>query len=290
MKQKNQKLLAYGLCVIFACTGIAMVGWGWGTWSRADSQTYWHHDGVRAESFREGAKVPSGNGGTLTIYTEAELGLFAYKRIQKHKFLGINSQGICCENALMGFCAWGECQGLDLFDFSNWTIRLGNDLDLSAHLWMPINLFGNMTFDGQNHTIRGVHVEDYFYGHPNIPDLHFCKWCCDLGITIRGFFGYVIENSTVQNLILRNPSIIGLDEGEFIGYISVDSSVINSQVTIGEDDGNVDKDEDEELNNTANITVIIIGSLFIVLVFAFIGFVSVRQMQKRQTKQVQQTA
>ena len=54
--------------------------------------------------------------------------------------------------------------GCTAHDLSGWTVKLTKDLDMSENAWVPIG-FGNTkpfkgTFDGQCHTIDGIHVSD----------------------------------------------------------------------------------------------------------------------------------
>jgi|GEM_PF-5794228 len=391
MKQKNQKLLAYGLCVIFACTGIAMVGWGWGTWSTKAATcccdtTYWHHEGIRAEYF--GCEDNSGKcetTSTLTITSEAEFGLFAWHMINNSAFATYDYMRWhhywCCRYT-------GKSVPEEYIDYSGWTIELGGDLDLSGSRWIPI-IITNVIFDGNGFAIKGLNISNALFSLCPSQNCEFMPYH-----STAGLFG-IAEGSIIQNLTLINPdvnihasniqgnSFAGTLVGKMLGgqinncvvidgrlytWLSTNTSariyhfqgglvglneygeIINSQVRnvshyasdytwhtwgeqklylggiVGRSTGNVvnslsysttyshnfaeytidindvaylpppssqpgdtngsNQYEEEELNNTANITVIIIGSLFIVLVFAFIGFVSVRQMQKQKKQNV----
>ena len=71
-------------------------------------------------------------------------------------------------------------------------VAAGGDLDNNGHGWAPIGENGSIpfsgSFDGNGHTIKGLHIED-------------------IQTNYAGLFGYL--TGTVKNLILENVSIIG---------------------------------------------------------------------------------
>ena len=70
--------------------------------------------------------------------------------------------------------------------FSGKTITLGADIDLNNQAWTPIGIYDSTgfagTFDGGDHTISGLSINDGFY---------------------QGFFGVVGSSGTVQNLTIE---------------------------------------------------------------------------------------
>ena len=98
-----------------------LLGISMGAW--ADS---WTDSGNYAESF---SQIDETNK-VITITSEAELALLAYKA---------NSEG-------------------NNFDY--WTVKLANDMDMSAHQWEPIITFSGF-LNGEGHTISHLNVSKY---------------------------------------------------------------------------------------------------------------------------------
>lgn len=97
--------------------------------------------------------------------------------------------------------------------FSGKTVKLGADIDLLAYQWTPI---GNSsysfrgTFDGQNHTVKGMYAD--------------CQY--------SGLFGN-IYSTTVKNLTLEDSYVTGSDyAGGIVGYAKTNDnrSVISNCV------------------------------------------------------------
>ncbi|MCL2756593.1 MAG: hypothetical protein FWD43_00735 [Coriobacteriia bacterium] len=135
---------------------------------KADDK-YWLDEGIRAADYAE--KKTSTK--TLTIYTAAELGLFAYE---------LDDEG------------WDLYQG--------WTVLLGADINLAAHLWWPVSMLETV-FDGQGHTISGmlvINVERYDFEMESIPGSVF----------FAGLFG-MLERCEILNLALNNP-VVDIDD------------------------------------------------------------------------------
>lgn len=97
--------------------------------------------------------------------------------------------------------------------FKGKTVKLNANLDLSAHIWIPIggvnaNSFHG-SFDGQNHTISGLTVEDV------------SSYCEGLGL----FSSIYAEDDliTIKNLTLKGDSISGMHRmyaGSLVGLAS----------------------------------------------------------------------
>ena len=83
----------------------------------------WQDDGIRATEFSQ----QEADAKTITITSEAELGLLAYN-------ISRDTEG---------------------HGYKDWVISLGKDLDMSAHKWYGYGTFRG-TFDGQGHTIKGL--------------------------------------------------------------------------------------------------------------------------------------
>ena len=150
---------------------------------------YWFHEGIRSEGYAPGAKNSVEK--TLTINTEAELGLLAYELYQSNFYADYG---------------WAD------LDYTGWTLKIGNDLNLEDHLWFPVNLGDfrenenkeivahnyNITFDGQGHTISGLRVENAETTYlDTVNGQHYYS---------TGMFGG-LDRSTICNLVLKNPLI-----------------------------------------------------------------------------------
>ena len=101
-------------------------------------------------------------------------------------------------------------------DFTGKTIQVGNDLDLSAHLWTPIGVNFNIpfsgTFNGNEHTISGL-----FAVKPN-----------DLFV---GLFG-LCRTSTLSNIRLVDPYIRAEgDAGSLVGSLGTKSTMTDCHAT-----------------------------------------------------------
>ena len=98
----------------------------------------------------------------------------------------------------------------DISNLQNATIKLGNDIDLSGHSWVPIERF-NGTFDGQGHTISNMSVT--------------------VGVTSSaGLFGY--GSATVQNVNLDNVYVVSANSsvGGIIGDAGTGAKIENCTV------------------------------------------------------------
>ena len=84
-----------------------------------------------------------------------------------------------------------------VFAFNNKTIHLMQDIDLSEYRWTPISFF-NGTFDGHNHSITGLYMNDNNFYAAFIETIHMGGKVC--------------------NTIFDNATIIGT---EFIGTICI---------------------------------------------------------------------
>jgi hypothetical protein len=138
----------------------------------ADTQEF------RADSFAQEAKVEATK--TLTISSAEELALFAYE---------VDNLDIDDNRDIEG------TRNPEV-DYTDWTIVLAKDIDLSGHYWYPINL-PELTFDGNGHTISDLHVKDV--GEFNIPGENYPA-------DPAGLFGG-LDRTVVRNLILKNPLI-----------------------------------------------------------------------------------
>ena len=118
-------------------------------------ESYWTDEGNYSSTFREGDHI-------IYIDSEADLARMAYN---------INN---------------------GVTEYIGWTFVVTRDLDMSAHLWMPVGTAGNLflaSFDGQGHTISGIHV--------NRPNDDYI-----------GFFGH-LDSPKICNFVLKNTNIIG---------------------------------------------------------------------------------
>ena len=113
-------------------------------------------------------------------------------------------------------------------DYSGCVITLGKDIDLSAHYWEPIG-YGTSgegeggknfrgTFDGGNHTISGIYIDD------------------EGGIGV-GLFGYIYNPACIKNLTISNSNIkgnflVGAIVGNYCGGANDDQvGIFNCHVT-----------------------------------------------------------
>lgn len=98
-------------------------------------------------------------------------------------------------------------------DFSGKTVKLGGDIDLMAYQWTPIgnsNKSFRGTFDGRNHTVRGMYADSDY----------------------SGLFGR-LSNATVKNVTLEDSYVTGsYIAGGIVGYARTDDkrSVISNCV------------------------------------------------------------
>ena len=113
--------------------------------------------------------------------------------------------------------------------YRRWTIRLARDLDLSNYTWTPIGSAEpggeagfEACFDGQGHTISGVHFErkndssQYSYFYP------------------QGMFAYITDGGTIKNLTITDSEIVsGYSEGvgAIVGYANINTTIQNCHVT-----------------------------------------------------------
>ena len=129
-------------------------------------ESYWTDEGNYSTTFREGDHI-------IYIDSEADLARMAYN---------INN---------------------GVTEYIGWTFVVTRDLDMSAHLWMPIGTEQRpvmASFDGQGHTISGIHVN-----RPNAIN--------------NGLFGYV-DCPQIRDFVLKSSTIIGGDyTGGVIGSV-----------------------------------------------------------------------
>ncbi len=102
-------------------------------------------------------------------------------------------------------------------NFSGKTIKLTEDIDLSAHKWTRIGYDSfrafSGTFDGGGHTITGMDSAiPCIPPSPGetFPDANYA----------RGLFGYV-KDGNIKNVVLKNPSVINADKAytsAVVGY------------------------------------------------------------------------
>ena len=129
-------------------------------------ESYWTDEGNYSTTFREGDHI-------IYIDSEADLARMAYN---------INN---------------------GVTEYIGWTFVVTRDLDMSAHLWMPIGTEQRpvmASFDGQGHTISGIHVN-----RPNAIN--------------NGLFGNV-DCPQIRDFVLKSSTIIGGDyTGGVIGSV-----------------------------------------------------------------------
>ena len=100
--------------------------------------------------------------------------------------------------------------------YSGFTVKLAADINLNGKLWTPIGQTGAGqfagTFDGQNHTISNMYIN-------NIDESGNCS---------TGLFGW-LNNATVKNLTIDGSNVAGHHYvGVIAGYIETENSVIES--------------------------------------------------------------
>lgn len=100
--------------------------------------------------------------------------------------------------------------------YSGFTVKLAADINLNGKLWTPIGQTGSGqfagTFDGQNHTISNMYIN-------NIDESGNCS---------TGLFGW-LNNATVKNLTIDGSNVAGHHYvGVIAGYIETENSVIES--------------------------------------------------------------
>ena len=121
--------------------------------------------------------------GIYTIYNAADLAGLAALLLQDSNWINVEAE-------------MGRPDSFpDISNLQNATIKLGNDIDLSGHSWVPIERF-NGRFDGQNHKISNMSVT--------------------AGVTSSaGLFGYgsaIVQNVTLENVyvVSENSSVGGI--------------------------------------------------------------------------------
>ena len=125
----------------------------------APRPTYWIDDGIRAVSFiDEGANY-------INIKDGHELGLFAYNLKQNPD------------------------------EYDGYTITLTADIDLIAHLWMPVAMNG-VTIDGAKHTISGMTVIDKILVESG-----------NVNIYGAGMFYMLGDYSVIKNMTFHQPTV-----------------------------------------------------------------------------------
>ncbi len=114
----------------------------------------------------------------------------------------------------------------DTNTFQGDTLKLGDNINLSDHLWRPISNFVNFTsfagtFDGNGHTITGLTINENTES---------------AAPTYAGMFGY-INNATIKNVRLENISITDtgntsdLYAGGLFGYDDQGSTITGCYTT-----------------------------------------------------------
>lgn len=125
-------------------------------------------------------------------------------------------------------------------DFINVTIRLGADIDLSAHEWIPIGLYTPFagTFDGCGHTISGMRVPFTSYAGlfatisgGEIRNVALSS-DCEVNGSISGSLVGIAGSGTVENCV-SEAAVSGQTAGGLIGdagSTSVRACVFNGSV------------------------------------------------------------
>ncbi len=102
--------------------------------------------------------------------------------------------------------------------YAGYAITLGADIDLSAHLWLPVNLFGTyeyddmdedephkytaVTFNGNGHTISGLQVVDFTETGAIVSTVYSSYTNCGAA----GLFA-AVQYALVHDLTLEQPEI-----------------------------------------------------------------------------------
>lgn len=103
--------------------------------------------------------------------------------------------------------------------FADWTIKLGADIDLTAHYWEPIGRFslaagfkGN--FDGQGHTIKGLYINIASTDLAGAALFAFVSGTSGAG-TICTFKNFYIESGSIVSVKNFAAAIIG--QARYVG-------------------------------------------------------------------------
>ena len=118
----------------------------------------------------------------------------------------------------LAFISWDALNGST---YDGKILLLMNDIDLSAHYFLPIGSYDDAnleptfkgSFDGQGHTVAGLTVKN--------------SWS-----TLQGLFGWIDETSYVRNLTLLEPSVLGHSMTGAVAGVS-DGTIENCHVING---------------------------------------------------------
>ena len=152
-----------------------------GAWAD-ETQTKWTDEGNYASSYEQVNEIYK----TITISDEAQLARLAHEAVNGNHY-------------------------------TEWTVKITKDLDMSSHEWVPIPGFGGF-FNGQNHTISGIQVNAAGTDSP-------------INEVPIGFINTLEQNAWVENLVISNSSFNnGTRTGAVVG-MSVRGTVRNCHVT-----------------------------------------------------------
>lgn len=111
-------------------------------------------------------------------------------------------------------------------DFAGYTVILANDIDLSAHYWVPIGVYVYYsqyyqtqnyfkgTFDGAGHTISGLYINTAVYN-----TVRDASYAGDHKCEYFGLFGVSDGGMTIKNLNVELDANTTTYTGGLIGYV-----------------------------------------------------------------------
>lgn len=146
-------------------------------------------------------------------------------------------------------------------DFAGKTVYLTNDIDMAGIKWNPIGQTEQTefkgTFDGQNHTISNLTVDNSALGYENTAS--------------AGLFGWIENHNSASPTVIKNLTIDGANivagkfAGGIVGYTSANVTIENCTVTnstiSGSRVGGIDgyKNSDEIIKNCTVENVVLDG-------------------------------
>lgn len=170
---------------------------------QANATSYW-------SGYRSSRILYDNVNSAISIESAAELALFAYA-VNNGKPVTCNGKTIYLENA---------------------KVILNNDIDLSAHYWVPIGNKGKSfkgEFDGQGHTISGINIvahrgelSDLFGTFSSGMTYNAKWWNTWVSILTNPILGFL---SGLQNCEKRAIGLFGLIEGAYLHDFNVKGEI-----------------------------------------------------------------
>lgn len=196
-------ILIFALCVSLLSVGAAAANiedWEDVVPEAPDTRGTWLVNDETGQPLYDTSWYTSGpnEDGIYTIYNAADLAGLAALLLQDSNWSNVEAEMGRPDNFP------------DISNLQNATIKLGNDIDLSGHSWVPIERFNGM-FNGQGHTIFNMSVT--------------------VGVTSSaGLFGY--GSAKVQNVNLKNVYVVSENSsvGGIIGDAGTGAKIENCTV------------------------------------------------------------